>query len=125
VKLQTAMKLVMDELERATEGHPKMRSPHEGFAILQEEVDELWTEVKANQGTTDRGVSEAVQTAAMAFRYLIDLCAEKSATQHERKVAQHIEKKNNPDLTLVLGYVPSSLVNAELSRLVGSGGRIG
>lgn len=89
MKESTAFKLVKDELDRATELAGSFASPHEGFAILKEEVDELWDEVKANQATTHKGTSEAVQTAAMAIRFLIDLCPEESSVKHEKKVTRH------------------------------------
>ena len=89
MKESTAFKLVKDELDRATELHGEFSSPHEGYAILLEEVDELWEEIKTHNATTHRGTSEAVQTAAMAIRYLIDLCPEESATKHEKKVKEY------------------------------------
>lgn len=89
MKESTAFKLVKDELDRATEKAGPFNSAHEGYAVLLEEADELWDEVKKNTGTTHRGVSEAVQTAAMALRYLIDLCPEDSAVKHEKKVEKH------------------------------------
>lgn len=89
MKESTAFKLVKDELDRATELAGPFNSPHEGYAVLIEEVDELWDEVKANEGTSHKGTSEAVQTAAMALRYLIDLCPEESSVKHEKKVERH------------------------------------
>lgn len=70
-RLQAAH-LVADELERALERFPPMRSPHEGLAILEEEVDELKAEVR--HGTRARIRAEATQVAAMAMRFLIDIC---------------------------------------------------
>jgi hypothetical protein len=65
---------VHDEVHRARNKHPTpFNSPHEGFAILKEEVDELWETIKADGGWTDAARKEAVQVAAMAVRYLVDL----------------------------------------------------
>lgn len=54
-------------------------SAHEGFAILLEEVDELKAEVWVNQ--TKRSVKklrkEAIQVAAMALRFVTDVCDKK------------------------------------------------
>jgi hypothetical protein len=52
-----------------------MNSAHEGFAVLAEEVDELWDHVKVKQGKRDvpEMVYEAVQVAAMALRFIIDV----------------------------------------------------
>lgn len=82
----TALKLITNELSRATKSHGSFASAHEGFAVLQEEVDELWTEVKANNSATHRGASEAVQVATMAIRFLMDVCPEETAVKHEAKV---------------------------------------
>ena len=67
---------VLDELIDATEMFPPMNSAHEGFAVLKEEVDELWEEVRAKQGARDiaKMRKEAVQVAAMAMRFILDVC---------------------------------------------------
>lgn len=64
--------LVLAELRRATERFGPMASAHEGWAVIQEEVDELWQEVKSVQ-SNDRMGEEAVQIAAMAMRFVIDV----------------------------------------------------
>jgi NTP pyrophosphatase (non-canonical NTP hydrolase) len=71
-----ALKAVVEELERATRLHPRsFNSAHEGFAVLKEEVDELWEEVKHGRDPADLR-AEAVQVGAMALRFLMDLCGE-------------------------------------------------
>jgi NTP pyrophosphatase (non-canonical NTP hydrolase) len=47
-------------------------SAHEGYAVLKEEVDELWDEVKKKQGQRSQAclTKEAAQVAAMALRFL-------------------------------------------------------
>jgi hypothetical protein len=45
-------------------------SPHEGYAVILEELDEMWAEIKRND--IKRAREEAVQVAAMAMRFLID-----------------------------------------------------
>lgn len=62
---------VLVELQKATEKFGPFASAHEGYAVLLEEVDELWHEVK--HGSLDRQREEAVQVAAMALRFLIDV----------------------------------------------------
>lgn len=89
MKVERALSLVQDELDAARSNHPPMRSCHEGYAIMLEEVDELWLEVKSGNGSSHRGVSEAVQVAAMALRFLVDLCDEESAISHSSKVVRH------------------------------------
>ena len=48
---------------------------HEGYAVLLEEVDELWHEVKKNQRNYDLAEQrkEAIQVAAMAIRFATEL----------------------------------------------------
>jgi NTP pyrophosphatase (non-canonical NTP hydrolase) len=68
-RLQITAKVV-SELHRAYEkhGHEKW-GRHEFYAILKEEVDELWDAIKSN--LDDKSVqAEAIQVAAMVFRYL-------------------------------------------------------
>ena len=62
---------VRDEVMRAVVKFPTFNSHHEGYAVLLEEVDELWDEVKANNHARAR--AEAVQVAAMAVRFITDL----------------------------------------------------
>ncbi|MEE9598195.1 MAG: hypothetical protein V3V96_15595 [Acidiferrobacterales bacterium] len=76
------MKNVMDELERATKLHGPMRSPHEGYAVLKEEVDELWNEVKTDSDPKHMRL-EAIQIAAMAMRFVLDITDEEDGTNQE------------------------------------------
>lgn len=67
---------VADELNRATAHYAPMNSAHEGFAVLGEEFYELWQEVIKSPKKRDMQAmtEEAVQTAAMAIRFLVDVC---------------------------------------------------
>lgn len=55
---------------------PPMNSAHEAYAVLLEEVDELKAHVWTNQKRRDLdGMrQEAVQVAAMAVRFIRDVC---------------------------------------------------
>lgn len=70
---------VLNELEQAQKNYPPMHSAHEGFAVIQEEMCELWDEVKKKPSA--RSIVdmryEALQVAAMAMRFVIDVCNEK------------------------------------------------
>lgn len=74
------MEAVLSELERAQKKCPEpFNSEHEGFAILKEEVDEMWEEVKGTGAVSEaqrrqRLKKEAIQVAAMAMRFLIEVC---------------------------------------------------
>lgn len=65
---------VIAEYNRATKIHPPFNSAHEGYAVILEELDELWEEIKLNPDIrrTTRMEAEAVQVAAMALRFLND-----------------------------------------------------
>ncbi len=66
---------VMTELETARDRFPAMSSEHEGYAIILEELDELWDEIKKSPSKRDKAAlrREAIQVAAMALRFLEDL----------------------------------------------------
>ena len=68
-----------DEIARAFAKHPPMHSPHEGHSVIREELDkELWAHVCADTGRSPEARHEALQTAAMAIRYILDLCEDPS-----------------------------------------------
>lgn len=66
-----AVNLVTVELLQATKKFGPFNSHHEGYAVILEELDELWDEVKANNHSL--AIGEAIQVAAMALRYIIDM----------------------------------------------------
>jgi NTP pyrophosphatase (non-canonical NTP hydrolase) len=72
----TAQVLAMasQELARATKKHGAMASAHEGYAVIKEELDELWEQIKKQQRDEESIRKEAVQVAAMALRFVIDVC---------------------------------------------------
>jgi NTP pyrophosphatase (non-canonical NTP hydrolase) len=66
---------IVNEYNRAVSMFSDFKNPHEGYATLLEEVDELWDEIKGNKkpGAIERMRKEAVQVAAMALRFLVML----------------------------------------------------
>lgn len=64
--------LVLEELDRATQKFGPIASAHEGYAVIQEEVDEFWAGVKTKGTTTAALRGELVQVAAMALRTIHD-----------------------------------------------------
>ena len=66
------------ELDRAFDRYGSFHSAHEGWAVIREEVDELWDEVKKKSDIrTSRSMrEEAIQIAAMAIRFAVDICPE-------------------------------------------------
>jgi hypothetical protein len=75
-RLRSVLVATLQELERAQTRYAPMHSPHEGYAILREEVDELWNVVKRRPSPKNLPAmrAEAVQVAAMGLRFLLDLC---------------------------------------------------
>ena len=83
--------LISRELERANQDNPQFHSPHEGYAVLLEELDEvevefnrlklcvgfLWERIKHDipadpvlvRVTAERLACEAIQVAAMAQKF--------------------------------------------------------
>lgn len=75
---------VSQELNRAMSMHKPMNSAHEGYAIILEELDELWKEIKKKEyeRNIDRMREEAMHVAAMGIRFMIDVCGkEKNANK--------------------------------------------
>lgn len=70
-KVETITKEVITELHRAISLHPTFHSPHHGYAIILEELDEAWDEIKKNN--TRRTREEMIQVAAMAIRFIHDM----------------------------------------------------
>jgi hypothetical protein len=60
------------------EKFPLFNSSHEGYAVLKEEVDELWDEIKNNKCpmSSVNQKKEAIQVGAMAIKFLMSCCKE-------------------------------------------------
>lgn len=65
---------VKEELIKATSKFGPMASAHEGYAVIKEELDELWEEVKSKGiYRVENMHDEAKQIAAMAVRFMMDV----------------------------------------------------
>ncbi len=62
------------EYLRAEKVHGPMASGHEGIAVIWEEAEELWELIKQQEPSSYLARREAMQIAAMALRYVIDIC---------------------------------------------------
>ena len=73
VELEVAIE---HELNNALKNWPPFNSAHEGYAVLLEEMDELWVHVMTKQKNRDLVAmkKEAIQIAAMALAYVIEVC---------------------------------------------------
>ncbi len=75
LRLEAILNRVRHEFIKASNKFPSFNSEHEGFAVLLEEIDELWQNVKLNQKNEQRLsliVNEAIQVSAMAIRLIYD-----------------------------------------------------
>jgi hypothetical protein len=74
--LTKASEHAVEEAFSASAKFAPFNSAHEGYAVAQEEVDELWDHVKTNQNRRDISAMrrEAIQCAAMFLRFVVDIC---------------------------------------------------
>ena len=77
-----ALAEIQNEYQKAVKKFPKFNSKHEGYAVLKEEVDELWDNVKGNVAE-NLTKEEAIQVGAMAMRFLTD-CIETDNKGHAK-----------------------------------------
>lgn len=87
-KIDAILQEVKEELERATTKFGPFTSSHEGYAVIKEELDELWDEIKTNKrpDTLVRQRAEVIQVAAMAVRFVMDVSDMKEQHQAEEEV---------------------------------------
>jgi hypothetical protein len=76
-----ALEAIGLEYDRAIQIHKAFNSAHEGKAVIEEELDELWLAIKENPKNEMERIArlrnmkeEAIQVAAMALRFLVDVC---------------------------------------------------
>jgi len=65
-----AIELIRKEINEAVGQYGHFNSPHEGYAVIKEELEELWDDIKDKHPEGFK--EEAVQVAAMAIQFLID-----------------------------------------------------
>lgn len=69
---------ILNEYINARDRFPAFNSGHEGYAVILEELDELWEEVTDNK--RDPKIrrpmmrKEAMQVAAMALAFMVECC---------------------------------------------------
>ena len=67
-----AIELIIKEYKQAENKFGVFNSDHEGYAVILEEMDELWDTIKTNDRKNRN--KEAIQVAAMTLRFLVDCC---------------------------------------------------
>lgn len=70
-KIDEILETVVEELVVAQSNFPTFHSGHEGYAVMKEKLDRLWDEAVHNEIRLAK--AEAVQVAAMAIRFVVDL----------------------------------------------------
>lgn len=75
IKLEKIFELIKEEFNSATINNNSYNSAHEGYAVILEELDELWDEVKKKNSLRDKNLmkKEAVQVASSSIRFIYDL----------------------------------------------------
>jgi len=71
--ISVALNDVQIELAVALGMYPTMHSLHEGYAVILEELDEAWEEIKKKQPDLYKVRKEMIQVAAMAVRFIVEL----------------------------------------------------
>ena len=76
--LISVLEKITAEVFRAKSIHPNnFYNTHEGYAVIKEEIDELWDEIKINPKKENYSLfkirSEAIQSAAMLVRFIVEL----------------------------------------------------
>jgi len=61
---------IADEYRNARSKFGGFHSAHEGYAVLKEEVDEMWDAIKSND--IKHAKKEAIQVAAMALAFVLE-----------------------------------------------------
>ena len=81
------LSIVENEVLNACANFPPFHSAHEGYAIILEEVDELWAEIKNNKAPNSltRQLKEAKQVAAMAIRFMLDIKLDNYRNDNENR----------------------------------------
>lgn len=74
--IEHALESVLSEYKSASKEFGAFASAHEGVAVILEEFEELKVEVFKNPHNRDRWSmrTEATHVAAMAIRFLVDVC---------------------------------------------------
>lgn len=72
-RLAVACAVVKGEYRSARQRHGPMNSGHEGYAVILEELEELWELVRADKAHTIEAYDEAKQIAAMAIAFMVEV----------------------------------------------------
>lgn len=87
---------VIEELSRATSDFSPFNSAHEAYAVMLEELDEFWEQVRLKKAyrDSDKMRQELIQIAAMACRASIDLGLEDDRPAMVKTQPEQVAKDN-------------------------------
>jgi len=73
MKESDIIKLIEKEYKEAIKKYSSFNSAHEGYAVIKEELDELWEEIKNkyNKRNYQKMMKESIQISAMAIRFIM------------------------------------------------------
>lgn len=75
ISFKNQVNTVLQEYNISVLKFPNFNTCHEGYAVIKEELEELWAEVKKRPcGNRQKMKKEASHVAAMAIRFMVDLC---------------------------------------------------
>lgn len=81
---------ILDELMSARHRFPPFNTAHEGYAVILEEVEELWEEIKDNKRPDSKRIpamrKEAIQVGAMIVAFIKECCDNDPITGHTADV---------------------------------------
>lgn len=101
LQIDEALRAIILEYKSASEVYAPMNSPHEGYAIIKEELEELWDEIRRREPDVTKLRKEATQVAAMALRFILDLVApdvtEDINAELATKAGEETEDKSSPE----------------------------
>ena len=70
IEIDKILNDILKEVKRTQDKFPPYNSVHEGYAIMLEEFDELWDEVKQKDHNYTRMYNKAKQIAYTAIRFM-------------------------------------------------------
>ena len=65
---------IENEIDQSRRQHGVFSGSHEGYAVILEEVEELWEQVKRKERDFKKMEKECIQIAAMAIKFIEDVC---------------------------------------------------
>lgn len=89
---KAAIDMVITELRAARAKFGPFKSAHEGYAVMLEEVDELWDEIKKKDSVRSQAkmLAEAKQVAAMGMRFMVDVCRQALVQETLKRIIEHV-----------------------------------